>query len=304
MFRVYKDFLRQMLAILVYYREAGYGSQSAYDYAYSNVYRKGNGHSWESPEELNAVMKAFSFFSDNSLPKTTVGELMRQIADQLNSGEGKNVDRDLIDTVVRILGLPYTRNVVSASTIQALQRAILLPEELSDLKQKAAKERYCFACGHLFANGEMATVIHSGDNKIDFCCTRCQRPSYIASDNSSKTSLPIAEQKALHQALSKKFMAPTPEKSENAGGIIDVLGEIGRAPAAPRRNQAAPAAARPDHPPQFRREYYADFNAGGELLRQAAERYQVHVQMNADGQVYEVDPPAPAPADGGGNGPE
>lgn len=225
MYRVYKDFLRQMLMVLLYLRELGYGFKQAEDYCYGNLYRVNDGRYWESPHEKDLVHNALSFFEHQGGKtgrSTHISTLIQLVAEQLTSSDANN-DRDLIDTIVRVLGLPNSRNTLAGSTLHALQRAILLPEELVKLKDQLSKDKHCASCGHLFVTGEMTCFLDQGNDGGAFCCARCQRPSYIASDNDPKKSLNVKTFKPLSLALSKKYLTTEEPKSADADQILQDL---------------------------------------------------------------------------------
>jgi len=105
--------------------------------------------------------------------------------------KGEFRDRDLIDTIVRTIGLPYARNAIAGSSLDSLRAAILLPEEIVNLKTSLEKETFCVSCGHKFMSGEMATYNGVSRGSRGFLCTRCTQPSYMASIEGPDTSVHI-----------------------------------------------------------------------------------------------------------------
>lgn len=214
MFRVYKDFLQRVYVLLVYYREMGYNFQHAAQYTKDNLIKRGRFQRYDNDALNQSIVKTLSFLSNSSKFKVVGGDelddLLIQIGKQLESSAPEN-DRDLIDTIVRILQFPYHRQVLAASSLTALKQALLLPEEIVDFKATVAREMYCASCGHQFMNGEMSTVTQAADNGRGgalIICTRCSRPTHVASDSDVKVSLSISEIKGLQRELNKKHLSP------------------------------------------------------------------------------------------------
>lgn len=224
MYRVYKDFIRKMLVTLVYFREQGFSFAHTDNYVRQNIYRD-HGGAYVAAEERAALMQALSFYDglEYNRKNTNLDELISMMVKQLNSKTELN-DRDLIDTIVRTLGLPYAKNFLAGSSIGRLRDAILVPDELIELKTALTKESSCSGCGHKFENGEMSSFLSSDKGGV-FVCSRCRKPSYVASDTDSKVSIPVSEVKGLQEVLKKKFSCPALEQSEP--GVMEYIREIG-----------------------------------------------------------------------------
>lgn len=222
MFRVYKDFIRQMLVICLHYRDLGYDARHAHQWVVENWWKRA-GSNKAKQDVKRRVVGALTFLdaSDSPLDAGTMSDLIDTCVSLLvSTREGD--DRDLIDTIVRLLGLPYSRNTLAGSTLQHLRQALLLPEELADLKRKLEVERFCASCGHKFVSAEMTTYIASGDARC-FYCTRCHRPTSVASDNDPAQSISVASIKGLEGILTKKHLTENPPAGEAIGAMADEI---------------------------------------------------------------------------------
>jgi hypothetical protein len=130
--------------------------------------------------------------------------LLSEMIDALLSAPGTTSHHgSLIDQIVELLKEPYSRNVLSGKTLNALRRAILLPEEMAKVAEAFRKELACAACGKTFVNTEMA--IFEAGPPVAFFCTRCTIPSFAACKVSSNCDgVSPLDQKALAKAIGNK----------------------------------------------------------------------------------------------------
>ncbi len=237
MFRVYKDFLQRVLLICLHYQELGYDLSSTRNYVNQHWYeRRYNG---VEPEKADSIRNSLGFLDSEEF--TVKGhsclDMVLLIGKQLKGGEPR--DRDLIDTIVKAVSLPYAKNSFAGSTIQYLREAILIPEEIAALKLSLQKEMSCTLCGHKFIRGEMSTAMINGNDK-SFICTRCTKPSFLASDTDIQGHVTVKSVKGLDGLLQKKHTsAPVPEEppldiiqyAPIAGGAaadVAVVGDVQR----------------------------------------------------------------------------
>lgn len=212
MLRVYKDFLRRVFVVLIHYREMGYTYANANATVYENLFSR---NEWRGgkPSENDKLHRSLRFlesgeYNNGTIPSLT--ELIDQIAKQLD-GEGTSNDRDLIDTIVKLLGLPYCRNVLGGSNLNNLREALLIPEEISAFKAEISKEMFCGTCGHHFEMGEMTTFTTNGRGPGGiFVCTRCRIPTSVASSNDPQGHLSVEDIKGLNAILRKKHLTAEP----------------------------------------------------------------------------------------------
>jgi hypothetical protein len=234
MHRVYKDFLRRCLLVLLHYRDLGYGVKQADSYA-NDYWRKRSVSGKGTPESRAKIQKLLNFLdggADYSYQTQNIDEMIDQIADQLETCEEAVNDRDLIDTMVRILQLPYARSILSGNTLQMLRAAILLPDELIALKSQLKENMSCIGCGHKLLHGEMAIYSHQGEgSNHGFLCSRCQKPSFVASEVDISRSVPSTSVKGLLTALKRK---PSAEEAGPASpdAFVETANSILGTPAA------------------------------------------------------------------------
>lgn len=230
MFRIYKDLFRRLFVVTLYLRELGYTYTQANEYVKQSIYKDDtwNGGRPKDAEALRAALKSFLSSGDFYHGGTTLDEMATTMAKQLSSTDSVN-DRDLIDTIVRVIGLPHARNILAGGSLNRLREAILLPEELIDLKAQLAQEAFCYGCGHQFLAGEMSTFVSNGGVKSggEWACTRCHKPSYVASERDTKRSLVISQIKGLEACLKKKHIDDSDKYVEaNKDGWIEAANEI------------------------------------------------------------------------------
>jgi hypothetical protein len=108
-------------------------------------------------------------------------ELRAQIVEQFDH---PTHEKDLIDTIVAALQATDVGSVLSGRTIETLRKAILLPEELTELKEKLRVRTIgCNKCGREL-NGYECVVMQENPNEthkeIRLYCVRCAYPEIVA----------------------------------------------------------------------------------------------------------------------------
>ena len=201
MYRVYRDFIRRMLLICLHYRDLGYGLHHAHAWGKENWWK-----SRKSEHGGQRIVRTLNFFNSRDY-NTTPADLDQLITTciELLGSTGVEKDRSLVDAIVRTLGLPYAQNVLAGATLRSLQQALLIPEEIAELKRQLDCERFCASCGHPFVPNEMVTFSAHGDIRA-FICTRCSRPSYLAADNDIAQHVDIRTIRGLATILAKKHL--------------------------------------------------------------------------------------------------
>lgn len=246
MIRVYKEFLEQCLMILLYQRHShGLRMDQIVQYVSRSTW----------PDEIRTVVKASTFLgytapdSLDDLIKTTVDQLLA-INVERKSGE----DGNLINAIVRILQLPFSRNMIgSGNTLKALRTALLLPEEMGGLVRRLeARELTCVGCSRPLRQEEMVTISQDGQG-VMLMCHACMRPTVMACDHEGCTG---------HAGLDKKYRAMHKKTVDCGGHAVDAeTGEI--------QQGVAPAEVRP--------------GAVGVRLTQAARRVTFRERAGGNG---------------------
>jgi hypothetical protein len=155
----------------------------------------------ESPALRNIFQNHFSQGPSQEMPED-VDDLIKVLTDLIiHARKPLNNEGDLIEQMVRILGLPYARNAISGRTLTQLRNALMLPGELGAGAALQTQELACTACNHTFVLGEM-TTIHQGENRnIGLMCTGCLPPTSARCRNCAE-SVPLNQRK-VHTLLSK-----------------------------------------------------------------------------------------------------
>lgn len=126
---------------------------------------------------------------------------------------------DLMDEVVKILKLPYGQNVVSGKMMEALRKAILIPEEIAAFSQKVkANELPCVGCGHEFHHQEVATISRVGGTATIYCLS-CLEPEYVSCRTcaGSHEHLPKGFAKMMHN----RHQCQTCKEGGGAGAVVE-----------------------------------------------------------------------------------
>lgn len=187
MIRVYRNFADAVLVALLYARDQlGDHLGNALNYAEA-VWTTDQGQLYMDDKVVVAVkdsinQRRFGGTMDNP---QTLTELISVLSQQITSDKiGTTYDKDLIDTVVRIVQLTYLKNrMVSSDTIKQLRAAILLPSELIGLREKLKQaELSCTNCKRELVSGEMVSFHKDGSNAI-VLCINCYTPEWIPCKN-------------------------------------------------------------------------------------------------------------------------
>lgn len=90
-------------------------------------------------------------------------------------------DKELLDTLVRVLQQPYTRNILSGGALAKLRDNLLLPSEVGGLTHRLnAKEMACGSCGMPFHDHESVTYVRDAAGGGQFlACHRCTVPQVV-----------------------------------------------------------------------------------------------------------------------------
>ncbi len=117
----------------------------------------------------------------------SLDEMATEMAQQLCQ---LRVDGDLIDTMVHVLGLPHAASVLSGRTLEALRKAILLPDEIAGLRTRLAEqELHCSNCARPFVSNEMLCIVRNttGTSPAIYCAA-CRTPTVRACTNCNSTN--------------------------------------------------------------------------------------------------------------------
>lgn len=171
--RTYKQLTGQVLQALMFFRGIYGGvSGSAINEEAAAKLRTGASGRY-SDEVIKAIDRLQNVLG---VEVKDLDDLIEILAKQVNS---EDKDKDLIDTIVRILQLPYGVNVFNSSVLKLLRDAILIPQEVAAFKARAGKaELSCSECGKTLRDGEMVTFGIRYSN-VSFLCTTCRVPTLI-----------------------------------------------------------------------------------------------------------------------------
>jgi len=200
MIRLYKEFVEQLLFVLIYLRDAR--GNIRWSDIQSHLYNNWR-HLGRSPHSTTDVVALVQeIFSDNKMldgMDDLIDTLVKTIRVANQQTEG---DKDLIDAMVRTLQLPYVRQKIDATLLQKLRAALLLPEEMAGLQERLKKEELYCGCGRKFVAGEMVAYTMGGDLQPKFQCINCFTPSYMPCQSGKHyMSLPTSTLKTLKKHM-------------------------------------------------------------------------------------------------------
>lgn len=124
------------------------------------------------------------------IPDISLATIREQLAQELRLTDPDREDDDwpddvnaggesLVELVAEVLQEPLARQMLSASTIERLRRAILDPEEVARLRQNQERTLACVNCGQLMQQREMITWSNSAAGQTALYCTRCVAPQTV-----------------------------------------------------------------------------------------------------------------------------
>ncbi len=182
MVRIYKHAAEVALMALEWVRYQGYNVAQI---------RKDIGGRYPD-NSSNIVYKKVMAAYANYDGKTTVEESAKIIATALEHDRASaGGERELIDRIVDVLKLPYSKNVISGSQLASLSKAILVPDELIGLSEKLKKaEQSCSSCGHDFDEGEIGVQYKQDGVRNSWLCTMCYTPKKMSCSCKKSMRLP------------------------------------------------------------------------------------------------------------------
>jgi hypothetical protein len=198
--RVYKDLLQKVLLLCLHYRDMNFNLSHALQYTKEHWYDAYSSSS-RKRDPKGKVRYAISFIENmRGYDSNALDELINDLTAIVGSNAEPS-DRTLLDAIVDILGLPYAKHVLTGSIIKQLRTALMVPEEIADLRAMLGKELCCGRCGSVFASGEMTTFVDTGAGK-EFYCVYCSTPSKMPCYNDRTKTVAIRDIKGLSPILS------------------------------------------------------------------------------------------------------
>jgi len=213
MIRLYKETVRYLLACAAAFRAVSTTNSSTnLASAISNHWFRGVTAKRGELNEVNDQL--LKFLDDDSLGN--IDEVMKDVADVLNQ-QDQNYDRELIDQMIAILKSAYPSNVLAGKTMDKLMKAILLPEELTALRETVRKaEMHCVLCGRQVDNGELVTLV-TRDGGAGLTCLECKPPSIMKCyhpDCTDNVPVPLKMIEMIGTARCAKHATAEPETSK------------------------------------------------------------------------------------------
>lgn len=201
MLRFYRQFMEQVFLALVHARDnTGESFDDSQRYTFERWRNMSPGRfPYQRQDHVNLVR---FIHETNNFDAWNMTDLIDVIGAQINAqvNQDRPSDKDLIDTIVRLLQLPFARNRFNGETLNNLKTALLLPDEAAGLKEKLQRQEWYCTCGHKFESGEMGTIVSDHRTTV-MVCANCTFPTRIACGN-GKHSLGVS--KAFHKSIIKE----------------------------------------------------------------------------------------------------
>lgn len=151
---------------------------------------------WEfTPDEIHVICN--SRLGEESLSQK---DIMKELAKQLMGFSllnGRPVvdggsDLELLDELVRVIGLPFSKNILSGRTLSSMRQMMLTPGEYRKLiTTLREREMTCPSCGRKFEPGEAVNFQPgphpNGSDGAFVVCFNCEAPSVIPTKDGQGT---------------------------------------------------------------------------------------------------------------------
>src|ERR1700680_853270 len=125
MLRFYRVFMEQVLMALIYARELEGSSGRSFDNVREYCSRWRTFNPGQYPNQTQAASDVMRVIFDSNDMEKNLTEIIDDLIEQVRASHmlkgGSSSDKDLIDTMVRILQLPYSRNRLSGDSLEALR---------------------------------------------------------------------------------------------------------------------------------------------------------------------------------------
>ena len=204
MFRVYKGMITTAYMVLTYLKLNGLGDRNLKNYLSAWCTNPDPGMTVDTEavqREKDLMVTILGGFNQeltaNSIEHTqnALGRVLKSFIDTRRVQDDD--DASLIETLVRIIKLPFAGNFLSGIRIKQLAEAFLLPDEMQQVVTKLrAMELSCGECGHKLHSGEMVSLHMRGDDgpmvPPRLICHRCLAPHVVGCENCENT-VPLPE---------------------------------------------------------------------------------------------------------------
>ena len=120
-------------------------------------------------------LSTFNWSDELDLPDNEIDEITDNLLVGFTS-PATSGDYDLITKVVDFLGLPWTTNRISTSTLQSLRSAILRPSEIAAFTKAYTEALHCATCERKLSQDEIISFRAGKNLDPVIYCTACSSP--------------------------------------------------------------------------------------------------------------------------------
>jgi hypothetical protein len=181
--RLFRHQARLLLMLLIAWRQGGEDNQTVIDLV----------RTWMRDNPAHPVT---AYLENISLPAAMADAPLMDLVDDLSMQTAaldlgtptRGGDKPLIDTVVEILGLPWSTSRVTGEVLSSLRKVLMRPSEIEAFR-KAAKDAFaCAQCHHKFVSGEAVVAKQRPNQDYAVYCLLCASPDYGACANCSEAA--------------------------------------------------------------------------------------------------------------------
>jgi len=180
MLRVFKEYIAAIYLLLLYLESIGITTEITTNDAFRFIFNVPNNLTDGEKEHANY---AFELLTNTRVNVSrAISDFKFNIETNLAKTNTDYSDGDLalINKIVKILGIPYSTNGLSAKNIRDLQQMLLTPGEITTSNKALLDSRTCSNCGELIIDRQACTLLYKSDGTISIACLSCVDPMYSA----------------------------------------------------------------------------------------------------------------------------
>jgi len=185
MLRVFKEYIAAIYLLLLYLESIGITTEITTNDAFRFIFNVPNNLTDGEKEHANY---AFELLTNTRVNVSrAISDFKFNIETNLAKTNTDYSDGDLalINKIVKILGIPYSTNGLSAKNIRDLQQMLLTPGEITTSNKALLDSRTCSNCGEPIIDMQACTLLYKSGGTIAIACFSCVNPIYTVYNEES-----------------------------------------------------------------------------------------------------------------------
>lgn len=181
---------------------------------------------FKPPERRTSVQTIDNAYYSLLKEPIELHQVVKDLEEQLIQTQADRCEGQVLDTIIELLGLPYSKNRITSNTLTKLRRALLLPYEAAALNMNLERqELYCHACARRFEDREMLTLVMENREPV-LMCALCLPPNVFRCQNCHG---PMEIAKNVHSAMKRTGVcegcrnSSTVPKQQHVTGAVPTL---------------------------------------------------------------------------------